>query len=621
MKNVQAAEKAGITTQELCDANAEKFKDLMNKIGYSYDALVKSSSKKQHVPGVHKLWQLCDKAGDIYKKKYKGLYCVGCEVFYAENELTKEGLCQEHLKKPEEVEEENYFFRLSKYQSKLELLIKKDELKIYPETRKNEVLSFIQRGLQDFSVSRSVSRAKGWGIPVPGDTSQIIYVWFDALACYITGVGYGTDENLFAKWWPPQVEVIGKGIIKFHAIYWIGMLLSANLPLPKSLFVHGYITIEGQKMSKSLGNVIDPFYLIDTYGVDELRYCLLSEVSTFEDGDFSERVLVEKNNSELLANVGNLVNRTLVFIKNNFDGKVPEGVITAADQLFIDTQNECIEKITKHLENYDLSTAIHQVMFFSKNANRYFQETAPWKLVKEDKKRAESVLYVLVNQVKDLAILLWPFIPNTSEAIFKQLNCKAEKWDGVGKVLLKKDHKLGEPSVLFKKLELKKKENHQSEQQSISFFDLDIEVGEILSAEQHPNAEKLLVEKVKVKDGEINLVSGIAKYYLPEEIVGKKIMVLRNIPSAKLRGVESQGMLLVCESKEGDVEIIHPDADVGTKITIGKETQTPKKQLTIDDFFKVKMEIKAYIGYAEGKKLLVAAKELRTKKLKEGKIT
>lgn len=640
LKNVHAAEAKDITPAQLCKENAAVFKKLADKTGLSYTSFIRSSIKEEHWAGPEKLWKLCEKAGDIYKKKYQGLYCVGCESFYELEELPN-GLCPEHQKKPELVEEENYFFRLSKYQKQLEQLIESDKLKIIPESRKNEVLSFIRSGLKDFSISRSVARAKGWGVPVPSsqspvsslathdsklrtqDSEQIMYVWVDALSVYITGVGYGFDEKKFKKYWPCDVHVIGKGIIRFHAVYWPAILLSAGIKPPKALLVHGYITVEGQKMSKSLGNIVDPFYLIEKYGVDELRYCLLSEISTFEDGDFSERVLIEKNNNELLANLGNLVNRTLVFIKNNFDGKIPKGKLDEKDKVSIESNKKAHSKIAQLLGELKLKDAINEIMLISKETNKYFQDNAPWQLVKTDKERAGAVLYTLVNQVKDLAILIWPFLPKTSEEIFKQLNIEQKKWDDLGKQSIKPDHKIGEPKVLFRRLELNKQVLDETFSKKVSFSDLDIEVGEIISASQHPNAEKLLVEKVKLSNGEIQLVSGVAKFYKPEELVGKKILVLRNIPSAKLRGVESQGMLLVCESASGEIEVINPNADVGTKVTVEDQKLQAKSQklMAIENFFKIKLEVKDNIAYAEGKALFAGNEKLKTKKIKDGKIT
>jgi methionyl-tRNA synthetase len=355
------------------------------------------------------------------------------------------------------VEEENYFFRLSRYQKQLEELIEKDELKVVPETRKNEVLSFIRGGLQDFSISRSVKRAKGWGVPVPGDDSQIMYVWFDALGTYLTGIGYGLDEKQFEKYWPADVHVIGKGILRFHAVYWPAILLSAGLALPKTIFVHGYITVEGQKMSKSLGNIVEPLALIEKYGNDPIRYYFLSEVPTFDDGDFSERSLMEKNNSELAANVGNLVNRTMVFIKNNFSSEIPEGELSESDKTFLAEQKKQHEKVAAYLDELRLKDAIDSTMAFSANVNKYFQDSAPWKAVKENKAKAAASLYLAANQVKDLAILLSPFLPKTSDSIFAQLGIEAKGWGDLGELSLEPGHKIGKPEILFRKIEEKVK--------------------------------------------------------------------------------------------------------------------------------------------------------------------
>lgn len=452
LKNVHAAEAKGITTAQLCETNAAVFKQMGDRIGLSYTSFRRTSIKADHWPGVQRLWELCAKSGDVYSKKYRGLYCVGCESFYEESELP-DGVCPEHKTRPEPVEEENYFFRLSKYQKQLEGLIETDKLKILPATRKNEVLGFIKGGLQDFSISRSVKRAKGWGVPVPGDDSQIMYVWFDALGTYLTGIGYGTDDALFKKYWPAQVHVIGKGILRFHAVYWPAILLSAGLALPETVFVHGYITVEGQKMSKSLGNIVDPFSLIEKYGVDPLRYYFLSEIPTFDDGDFSEKLLMEKNNSELGANVGNLVNRAMVFLANNFAGEVPHGELTDADKTFQEAQKKQHELVAKHLDELRLKEALDATMAYSSSVNKYFQDSAPWKSIKEDKAKAGASLYVVANQVKDVAILLSPFLPHTSDSIFAQLGMEKKGWNDLGNLSVKPGQKLGKAEILFKRIE------------------------------------------------------------------------------------------------------------------------------------------------------------------------
>ena len=642
LKNVRAAEKEGISVAALCDRNSAIFKNMADKVELSFTSFRRTSDKERHWPGVQRLWELCDRKGDIYKKKYRGLYCVGCEAFYEPDELT-DGICPEHRTKPEEIEEENYFFRLSKYQKELERLIETDELRIVPETRKNEVLSFIRGGLRDFSISRSVARARGWGVPVPNDPSQIEYVWFDALGTYITGIGYGTEDRTFEKFWPTDVHVIGKGILRFHAVYWPAMLMSAGLKLPKMVFVHGYITIEGQKMSKSLGNIIDPNYLIGKYGLDPLRYCLLSEVPTFEDGDFSEKVLMEMSNNELLANLGNLVNRTLVFIKNNFEGRIPEGQEpNDDDRRFLEGQKEVVERIREDLEQVRLKDALHKTMGFSKNANRYFQDNKPWESVKkgeEGKARTGTVIHILVNQVKDLAILIGPFLPDTSAAMFAQLGLSAGSWSDIGKSI-PEAHAIGDPKTLFRKIEPKEMEALKSagkkEEPAVTFADLDLEVGQILSVEMHPNAEKLFVENIWLSDGKRQIVSGLVGHYLPEELIGKKVVVVKNLAPAKLRGVESQGMILAAEGTEqapqkepgkgsgmeqGAVEVIFCEkSKVGDKVLMKGVKSSPKPLIRIDEFRKIAIDVREFKVECGGATLATETQELALRDVREGKV-
>ncbi|MCZ2846059.1 MAG: methionine--tRNA ligase, partial [Candidatus Bathyarchaeota archaeon] len=327
LKNVKAAKKEGIPVQKLVDRNSEKFYKLKEALNLSFNDFIRTTEER-HIKGVQKLWLACKEKGDIDndKKKYKGFYCVGCEEFYKESEL-KNGLCPEHETKPELIEEENYFFRLSKYQYQLEKIIQEDEIKIIPETRKNEVLSFIKAGLKDICISRSAERAQGWGINVPGDDSQKIWVWFDALSSYINAVDYANEGTKFRKWWSKETEIvhiIGKGILRFHAVYWPAFLLSAGLPLPKTIFVHGYLGIEGKKISKSLGNVVDPFELIKKYKADVVRYFLLREIPTTEDGDFNFKRLEERKKTDLADGPGNLLRRTLTMAEKHWEGKIPK---------------------------------------------------------------------------------------------------------------------------------------------------------------------------------------------------------------------------------------------------------------------------------------------------------
>lgn len=622
LKNVQAAEKLGISTKELCSKNGEKYSELAKQIDLSFDCFRRSSNKEKHFPGVHELWDRCNKSGDIYKKKYKGLYCVGCESFYTESELNEEGLCPEHLKKPVEVEEENYFFRLSKYQKKLEELIESDELKIVPEFRKKEVLEFIRGGLEDFSISRSKERAHGWGVPIPDDDSQIMYVWFDALSCYITGVGFNFDLEKFNRWWPCDCHVIGKGITRFHAIYWPAMLFSSSIKPPKSLLIHGYITVEGQKMSKTLGNVLDPLKLIKEYGSDQLRYYLIKEIPTFQDGDFSQKRVVEKINTELVANLGNLVNRTLTFVNKNYDGKCPEFYCkeTPTIGLITDDYSKRIEKTKKYLDEMNLKEALEEVMALSGEGNKYFQDSEPWKKIKENKNDAAVSLYLLLNLIKDLSILIYPFTPKTSKKINEMLNIKRGDWEDLGKCSIESGHEIGEPEILFKKIEIKKeKKPTQEKKEKIKFSDLDIEVGEIQKVQKHPDAEKLFIEIVKIKGGVRQIVSGLVGHYTEEELVGKKILLLKNLKPAKIRGVLSQGMVLV--SEEGDqMELLETEAEVGAKVHLEDEKSEPKKEIKFEEFSSLKIEVKNGSIFCEGKKLFAGDNELKAKKVKDGKV-
>ncbi len=451
LKNVHAAEEKGISTGKLCGENAAAFKGMADAVGLSYTSFMRTSDRKGHWPGIEGLWKRISGRGDLYKKKYKGLYCVGCESFYEESELP-DGVCPEHGKKLEEIEEENYFFKLSRYGKALEELIEKDEMLILPEARKNEVLGFIRGGLKDFSVSRSVSRAKGWGLPVPGDPSQIMYVWFDALGTYLTGIGYGTDEEEFGKFWPADVHVIGKGILRFHAVYWPAMLLSAGLPLPKRVFVHGYISVEGRKMSKSLGNIVDPMALVAKYGADPLRYCLLGGVPTFSDGDFSEKELVARNNNELVANLGNFAYRTQKLIEKFHGNAVPDAELDAEDGAQLAKIGEYAGRISAEMEKYELRRGLELLMELSSSFNKYLSDREPWK---NEGKRAQT-LYVSSRGLSALAILSGPFLPFTAEKMGRGLGMEKALWEDADKELLRPGAKLEAPQQLFKKIEEKR---------------------------------------------------------------------------------------------------------------------------------------------------------------------
>jgi methionyl-tRNA synthetase len=407
LKNVQAAEAAGKDVKTFIDENTQSFADLAHALEVQFDVFQKGSDTKTHFPSSQKLWELCDTAGDIYKKSYEGLYCLGCEAFYTKEELNEQGECFEHPgKKLQIVKEENYFFKLSKYQDQIVRRLESDEIKIYPEFRKNEVLSFVKAGLQDISISRSNERAKNWGVPVPNDPTQRIYVWFDALNIYQSGIGFGWDDPHYSKYWPADVHVIGKGISRFHAVYWPAFLLSAGLKLPKSIFVHGYFTVNGQKMSKTLGNVIDPIELINKYGAEPLRYYFLREIPAFSDGDFSETRFTELYNADLANGLGNLVART---------AKLATPLSwTTCNKKLTDIQPEEYIKAWNALE---LHNAIKVAWDKVKTADGHINDTTPWKLTGTELQKA---LAPVVDAIREIALLIEPFLPETANKIRDQ---------------------------------------------------------------------------------------------------------------------------------------------------------------------------------------------------------
>ena len=409
LKNVQAAEKAGVPIQEFVDKNTQLFFDLTKKLNADFDVWQKGSDKEHHYVSSQELWKRCEK--DIYKKAYHGLYCVGCETFYETEELDEKGECLEHPgKKLDEVEEENYFFRLSKYQDKILNLIESRELEIVPSERKNEVLSFIKGGLKDISISRSNERARNWGVPVPGDDKQRIFVWYDALNIYQSGVGFGWDEEKYYKWWPADVHVIGKGIIRFHAVYWPAFLLSAGLKLPKKIFVHGYYTVNGQKMSKTLGNVYDPIPLLEKYGADPLRYYCLAKTPPFTDGDFSEEKFVETYNADLANGLGNLVARV---------AKLCEKANVQGTKFNVGYGDESLSEIRKYLDEFRFDEGFRLVWGWISELDKQIEESRPWEL--EGEKLIE-VLQSLVIGIKKISAALQPFLPETAEKILDQFS-------------------------------------------------------------------------------------------------------------------------------------------------------------------------------------------------------
>ncbi|MFD9739323.1 methionine--tRNA ligase [Umezawaea sp. NPDC059074] len=410
LKNVQSAEAEGVTPAVYVAKVAERFVGLGAALETRFDDFVRTSADPRHATGVRALWEAC--AGDFYRRGYTGLYCVGCEVFYVPGELV-DGRCPEHGTVPETVEEDNWFFRLSRYQERLERIVSDDVVRVEPLSRKREVLAFLRSGLEDFSVSRSVERARGWGIPVPGDPGQVVYVWFDALANYLTGPGYGTDDAGFRRWWeecPERVHVIGKGIIRFHAVYWLAMLLSAGLALPTTIFVHEYLTAGGRKISKSAGDAEDPVDVVARYGSDAVRWWLLSEVARAGDTDFTVERLVARANEDLANNIGNLVNRTVSMIARFGPAEGDDPGATALRR----ARAEAAGTIDRALAGFDFRRAVEAVTRIGDEANRYVEAAKPW----AGKDRA--VLGELLATCRDLAEHLTPFLPSAAARIAAQ---------------------------------------------------------------------------------------------------------------------------------------------------------------------------------------------------------
>ncbi len=458
-KNEKAAKEAGIPVKEFVDKNAEKFKELCKVFNVSNDDFIRTTEAR-HVKISQLIFKKLFDNGDIYKGQYEGYYCYGCEEFKTEKDLV-DGKCPEHGKKPEWLKEESYFFRLSKYQKQILKLLENQF--VLPKERKNEILVRIkEEELKDLSVSR---RNIDWGIDTPIDSKHKIYVWIDALVNYISALGY-PDDKKYKKYWPADVHFIGKGINWFHSVIWPAILLSAEIQLPKLILVHGYVTVGGEKLSKSKGNVVNPFELVKKYQVDAIRYFLLREIPFGEDGDFSEKALIEKTNNELVANIGNFVHRTLTFLWNNSKGEVPEpNSYEGSDHRFEDYIKTITKDVGKSLEENRLDEGLRNIFSFSSHCNQYFQSKEPWRKdpyspVNQSVttvKRINNCLYLSINAVRSLAILLEPYIPFSCEKLWKQLNLDGsvheQKWETASQLLIKPNHKINKPEILFRKIE------------------------------------------------------------------------------------------------------------------------------------------------------------------------
>jgi len=451
VKIFNTAKKKGITPKELVDENASYFVALKEILNLSYDDFIRTSDRQRHWPACQKLWTKLLEKGDIYQKEYEGLYCEGCELFMKETELV-DGKCPIHKKEPVLLKEKNYFFRLSKYSQQIVKLIEDDELKLTPDSRKGEFMNTAKEGLLDVSFSRP-REVLPWGVDVPNDPTQVMYVWCDALTNYISALGYADDSALFNQYWPADIHLIGKDIVRFHAGIWIGMLLSAGIQIPKSILIHGFVTHNGEKMSKTLGNVVDPVEMAKKYGTDVLRYYLLREIPAGKDGDFSDELFVARYNSDLANNLGNLVNRVHTLVTRN---NIVDFTFDKHAGAFSDKVDETWKKYVTCMDNFDLHEAISYVWKLVDFANKQMEDEKPWSLMKTDPEKGTAVLCNLLEVLRHISILISPFIPETSQKIRKQLGIPSEI-DTTGEKgwgVLTGWTSLGTSEIMFPRIEL-----------------------------------------------------------------------------------------------------------------------------------------------------------------------
>ena len=580
----ETAKAKGMTPQEWTDLMAPRFVEMWKALNIKNDDFIRTTQER-HKKAVKKILQTVWEKGDIYKGEYEGKYCVSCETFVPENQIVGDNCCPDCGKQLRMVKEESYFFRMSKYQDALLKHIDEHPDFILPRSRRNEVISFIKQGLQDLSISRNTFE---WGIPIEFAPGHITYVWFDALTNYLTAVGYENDPATFEKRWTngEVVHLLGKDIVRFHAIIWPCMLLSAGVKLPDKIVAHGWWTSEGEKMSKSKGNVVAPLDEVKKYGVDAFRYYLLREVSFGNDGDYSTKAIINRINSDLANDLGNLLNRTLGMYKKYFGDEIVKGgefqeIDLGAQKLF----NETLALVDDAMSRLEFSRALEFIWKFISRMNKYIDETGPWLLAKDEtqKERLATIMNMLVYSLEKIAVLVAPYMPEAGQKIWSQLGIEknietAQISDVEGWDLLPAGHKLGTPTPIFPRLEVEKEvkeKNPVNKDLKIEnpiniddFSKVQIKVVEILEADKVKDSDKLL--KFKVNDGKNirQIVSGIAKYYPNyEELVGKKVLAVVNLEPVVLKGELSQGMLLSSEEKKKIKLVeIDPSVKVGSKI-------------------------------------------------------